>query len=640
MSDIKQYEPLWGSWYIDGDPLGEGSFGKVYKVHKEEFGKTYYAAVKMISIPQNEEDLKQVRNDGLDDASARSYFQSFVTDIIQEVDLMSIFRGNSNIVSLEDHVVIEKKGSIGWDILIRMELLTTLSSYINTKPLTVDDVIKVGIDISHALELCAVKNIIHRDIKPDNIFVSPYGDYKLGDFGIARHIERTMSGLSKKGTPTYMAPEVYRGEDYGPSVDLYSLGLVMYRYLNNNRTPFMPPFPAPITVKDRERALKRRVDGEPLPDIPGIDPELNAFVLKACAFKREDRFKDAEEFRTELENIAGIKSKPSVHEIMAEAKHETGSSRRKPRKLRNEDDGRTMGVFAIKRNTSEAQEIEAKPEVPRKIINIFSYAGAIFSGILTLLCLFSGHLSDVFVSMPLYAMCVVTCVINFNLAALNIIFLVWLICYLAFSALMNFGAFDYLLLSLTLGILTIGSLYASSVKYRRILSVTLCICAVVSGLLIFRASGGSESAMFRAFIAASYGVPFMMLITAALILQPNKENGNIISGLSALQLFSLISFIMLVFSSINSGGSQVLFNIANASFVGFSPERFSWWRYARFLGLIVQTLAVECILCVASANLTPVEFLGMLANRKKSALVFSACIVLIIIGLSVISYMH
>ncbi|MDR1204699.1 MAG: serine/threonine protein kinase, partial [Peptococcaceae bacterium] len=106
MSDIKQYEPLWGSWYVDS-LIGEGSFGKVYKVHKEEFGQTYYSAVKIISIPQNETDLRQMRSEGMDDASARSYYQALVSDIIQEIRLMSEFRGNSNIVSFEDHRVIE-----------------------------------------------------------------------------------------------------------------------------------------------------------------------------------------------------------------------------------------------------------------------------------------------------------------------------------------------------------------------------------------------------------------------------------------------------------------------------------------------------------------------------------------------------
>ena len=71
MTDIKQYEPLWGAWHVDS-LIGEGSFGRVYKVHREEFGKAYYSAVKMISIPQNEADVRQIRGEVMDEASVRS----------------------------------------------------------------------------------------------------------------------------------------------------------------------------------------------------------------------------------------------------------------------------------------------------------------------------------------------------------------------------------------------------------------------------------------------------------------------------------------------------------------------------------------------------------------------------------------
>jgi serine/threonine-protein kinase len=301
MSDIRQYEPLWGSWRVDS-LIGEGSFGKVYKARREEFGKTYYSAVKIISVPQNEADLRQMRSEGLDDASARSYYHAFVADIVQEIDLLSEFRGNSNIVSFEDHKIIERPGEIGWDILIRMELLTSLTDYAHEKPLSTEDVVKLGVHICRALEICAVTNTIHRDIKPDNIFVSRFGEYKLGDFGIARQIERTMSGLSKKGTYTYMAPEVFKGEEYGASVDTYSLGIVMYRFLNRNRTPFLPEFPAPITPRDRDEALQRRMKGETPPAIPGVLPAVNAIISKACAFDRRRRFSSPAEMREALEH--------------------------------------------------------------------------------------------------------------------------------------------------------------------------------------------------------------------------------------------------------------------------------------------------------------------------------------------------
>ena len=80
---------------------------------------------------------------------------------------------------------------------------------------------KLGIDLCRSLEYCGQLHIIHRDIKPENIFVSRFGDFKLGDFGIARELEKTMSTLSKKGTYSYMAPEMYRGEQYDSRVDMH-----------------------------------------------------------------------------------------------------------------------------------------------------------------------------------------------------------------------------------------------------------------------------------------------------------------------------------------------------------------------------------------------------------------------------------
>lgn len=641
MSDIKKYEPLWGSWYVDESPLGEGSFGKVYKVHKEEFNRKYYAAVKIISLPQSQEDLNRARSEFNDDEpSVRSYFKGMVDDIVQEIDLMSIFRGNSNVVSLEDHEVVPKEGesgwdSIGWDILIRMELLKTLSNYTTERPLTVDDVMRVGIDISHALELCAMKNVIHRDIKPDNIFVSEYGDFKLGDFGVARHIERMNSEMSKKGTPTYMAPEVFNNQAYGPSVDLYSLGIVMYRYLNKNRVPFMPPFPEPIKPEDREKSLLRRMKGdEPLPDIPDIPPELNDFVLKACAFNPEDRFKDATEFRMELERIAGVKSKAPVQEIMREPVRRDG---RKPRAMRQEEDERTTGVFALKREETIAQPKDARPEVPAKIMNVLSGIGAVCSGILTLLCLFSGKIGDVFVSMPFYAMCVASCVLTFRHSALNLVMIVWLVCYLAFSALMNFPAFNFALLVLLLGIMSVEALRSKSMKYRRVLSITLFACGLVYAFIVHNSVSSSEVMSYKEFHSAAYAIPVMMFITAGMILLPRREDGKIIAGLAALELMPFIAFVVFVLSMMIGSGSPIIFNVMNANFIGFTPEKFAWWRYGRIFGLLLQVLTAECLMLTAAGRMIPEDFLGMLANKGKSLIVFFASIIIIGLGIAMIT---
>ena len=273
----------WPGWQNVG-LIGEGSFGKVFRIRREEFGRAYEAALKVITIPHNDADIRAAYEEGMDDKSVTEYFRSCVEDIVAEFALMSQLKGNSNIVSYEDHMVVQHEDGIGWDILIRMELLTPLMTYIRNHPLEEEDVIRLGIDISRALKLCRKKGILHRDIKPENIFVSDDGDFKLGDFGVARVAEKTVSAMSKKGTYTYMAPEVYKGEKYGFAADLYSLGVVLYRYLNDSRLPYMPPAPQPIQFRDRERALNARVMGQPMPEPAHGSVALKAAVMKACAY--------------------------------------------------------------------------------------------------------------------------------------------------------------------------------------------------------------------------------------------------------------------------------------------------------------------------------------------------------------------
>ena len=303
----------WPEWKIV-EKIGEGSFGKVYKARRTEQGKTFYSSIKVITIPSNDGELSSVRSENPDEQSVKEYFYSLVEECIQEVNTMEYFRGNSHVVSVEDYKVMEYLDDIGWDIYIRMEYLTSFLDYCAGRALTEEDVIHLGIDLCKALEYCQCQNIIHRDIKPENIFVSRFGEFKLGDFGIARELDRTMSGLSKKGTFSYMAPEMYRGEAYDARVDIYSLGIVLYKLRNHNRLPFISLKKQLITYRDKEEALNRRLAGEKLP-VPAEAGEAFAeVILKACAYDRHDRYESAEEFRMALEQIL-YPGQPEMQEI-------------------------------------------------------------------------------------------------------------------------------------------------------------------------------------------------------------------------------------------------------------------------------------------------------------------------------------
>lgn len=293
---------VWEEWKIT-EKIGEGSFGKVYKAQRTEKGKTFYSAIKVITIPSSQSELNSIRSETSNDQSAREYFHNVMEECIQEVSTMEYFRGNSHVVSVEDYKVVEYLDAIGWDIFIRMEYLTSFLDYCAEKQITEEEVIQLGIDMCKALECCQQLNIIHRDIKPENIFVSRFGEFKLGDFGIARELEKTMGGMSKKGTYSYMAPEMYRGEQYDRRADIYSLGIVLYKLMNRNRLPFLNLEKQLITYRDKENALTRRMSGEILPKPAEAGTAFSEVIRKACAYDASNRFQDAQSFRKALEDI-------------------------------------------------------------------------------------------------------------------------------------------------------------------------------------------------------------------------------------------------------------------------------------------------------------------------------------------------
>lgn len=289
---------IWPEWQIEGPPIGSGSFGSVFKAVRRDNGVETYSAIKVISIPKNQNDLDSLQLHGLD----ITYLQGIVNDCVSEIQLMESLRGIQNIVSVEDYKIVKKVDEIGWDIYIRMELLTPLTKYVQSRQLSEREVIKLGCDICTALEVCGKKGIIHRDIKPENIFVNEFGDFKLGDFGIARTLEGQNGNLSLKGTPNYMAPEVANNKEYDSRVDTYSLGVVLYLFLNKNRLPFLGNEKQMPSAVDAANAAARRIGGEKLPAPSNASAKLSAVVLRACAYNPKARFQTATQMKEALQD--------------------------------------------------------------------------------------------------------------------------------------------------------------------------------------------------------------------------------------------------------------------------------------------------------------------------------------------------
>lgn len=324
---FSKYEPIFGSWHITGE-LGSGAEGHLYRISREDaLGHVFYSALKAVTIPPGgNAELESLIAGGMPREDALRYYDDVLDNTVQEFELLEKLKGNSNIVSYEDHDIFRREEGFGWDILIRMEELTPLTDYSAYHQIDEAEVIRMGKGLCRGLELCSRYGIVHRDIKPENIFISAAGNYKLGDFGIARIIEETSTSLSRKGTYSYMAPEVYWGKEYDQTVDLYSLGMVMYRYMNDGRVPFMPMYPQPTGYQDGESAFVKRVSGSEIPAPRNGSDGLKSIILKACAYDKQDRYSSAGEMLRDLEALE------RGEEIRSDGArpHDESSSDRKP----------------------------------------------------------------------------------------------------------------------------------------------------------------------------------------------------------------------------------------------------------------------------------------------------------------------
>ena len=345
---------LWPGWETVR-LIGRGSFGAVYEIERDVFGHKEKAALKMVSIPQSGSDIDELISDGYDEESITKRFEGFLQDIVREYSLMADMKGCANIVYCDDVKYVQHDDGIGWDIFIKMELLTPLTKAL---PKTVTDelVITVGKDICSALAYCEMRSVLHRDIKPQNIFVAPDGTYKLGDFGIAKTAEHTTSG-TKTGTYKYMAPEVYNNQPYGTKADIYSLGLVLYWLLNERRTPFLPLPPEMPTASDEDRARSRRFAGEKIPAPAHGSEKLKQIVLKACAYDPKDRYRNAEEMLAALESIGKpAEQEPIFSAQPAEENDDPTESFGWKAKVPEPEEDKTVGAWTKPKNEPEPEE--------------------------------------------------------------------------------------------------------------------------------------------------------------------------------------------------------------------------------------------------------------------------------------------
>lgn len=287
-------------WRISEEGIETG-LGNFFTLDHLDQTIDYKSQLKVISVPRNLRDLLIIQNT-MEDAPA--YIQSVMSFVMEEVDLMTKLNGNPHVVQYYDHKHDLHENGFGCDILIRTELLQPLDQFVLANPLTRRDILRLGTELCRALEDCHTNQIIHRDIRPSHIYATKSGNFKLGNFAIPCLEASDFPSLVGENHQYYMAPELCKGEHYDHTVDIYSLGLVLYQLLNKNRLAFIPEQKIWITPELKEEAKALRLSGATLPPPYFAKKGKLAKVLaRASQYKSAERYQCASHLRQDLEAL-------------------------------------------------------------------------------------------------------------------------------------------------------------------------------------------------------------------------------------------------------------------------------------------------------------------------------------------------
>ena len=282
---LRSYEPLWENWTYTGNFLGEGAMSSVFEIESTAMGLREVAALKIITVSRDFRGEVKIPENALN-----------------EIKILRTLSGCANIVHYHDSTqrkIYDDNGNLTEiDILIKMEKLKPLSE---GDKLSESQVIHLAKDMCNALTHAAEHGIIHRDIKPQNIFVDNDGTYKLGDFGISKIIsDMSHSYTMNIGTLAYTAPEVQYNTTgvYDIAADIYSLGIVLYSFLNNGCMPFVN------SCSSLHEAITKRLSGAPFPSPANGSKNLKSIIMRACSKDLSKRYRTPKEMLDDLELLS------------------------------------------------------------------------------------------------------------------------------------------------------------------------------------------------------------------------------------------------------------------------------------------------------------------------------------------------
>lgn len=264
----------------------------VYTVKSEKSGQFY--VLKHISIPENQNQVDALILTGAaaDRESAQAYYEQVVTDYREELEKLEELSASPNVACFRSYEIKAKEDGVGFDLYLLAEHRTTLENHLAANALTQSDAVNLALDLCTALSELRAAGLIHRDVKPGNIYLNPQGHFMLGDLGIAQIDGLKYCSMPERMISTYSAPELFElMATVNETVDLYAVGLILYRVYNGGHAPFEDE------KTSAKGADKLRISGQELPAPMFADYEIAEIIRKACAYKPEDRYQTPDEMK-------------------------------------------------------------------------------------------------------------------------------------------------------------------------------------------------------------------------------------------------------------------------------------------------------------------------------------------------------
>src|SRR5260221_7119897 len=310
--------------------IGEGGMGSVYEAHHEHLGSSFALKFLHPDLAERQGLVARFLQEARVSAAIRSPYVTQVVDVDQTPDGAA-------------YIVMELL--VGESLEKRLE---------RGAPLPTPEALDIGIQILSALEAAHAHGVVHRDLKPDNVWLTPRPHVKLLDFGIAKlkastefRQVSTRPG-SMMGTPAYMAPEqAISADQVDHRADLYSFGIILYEMLSGAR---------PVDAEEPAEILEKLMRGEVRPLAtrnPRLHPGLSALVDRLVAPNPDDRPESAAIVRAELARY-----------VRATDHHGSGASGPVAATLPPDDQGKPPFVTASQTAAAGRTTTDSMPKAP------------------------------------------------------------------------------------------------------------------------------------------------------------------------------------------------------------------------------------------------------------------------------------